>query len=92
MTDYEMVYLFQENLNLIFTILMGYVSIVSAFLIVGYLISSNLNSKMSSIVVGLYTMITIPIKFICQRTTDTFVDIGREMRNAVTDVSARLLH
>jgi len=90
MTDYEMIYTFNDYLNLVFTVLMGYVSIVSAFLIVGYLISSKLDSKMTSIVVGLYTIITIPMVFICQRLTDTFVSIVKEIRKAVNDGASSL--
>ncbi len=90
MTDYEMIYIFQENLNLIFTVLMSYVSIVSAFLVVGHLISAKLNVAMVSVVTGLFTLVSITMTFLMNRLTTTFIGIGGEMRKSVDEGTSSL--
>ncbi len=90
MTDYEMIYIFQENLNLIFTVLMSYVSIVSTFLVVGHLISAKLNVAMVSVVTGLFTLVSITMTFLMNRLTTTFIGIGGEMRKSVDEGTSSL--
>ena len=90
MTDYEMFYVFQENLNLIFTILMNYISIVFAFLVVGYLVSARLNTSMISIIIGLFTLVSFVMTFALNRTAQTILDIGEEIRNAVHNGTSSL--
>ena len=90
MTDYELVSVFQENLNLIFTILMSYVSIVSAFLVVGYLVAAKLKPSMVGIITGLFTLISFTMIFVMNRVAQTFVAVGNEMRKVTNDGASSL--
>ena len=90
MSDYEMVSIFHENLSLIFTVLMSYVSIVSAYLVVGYLVSAKLQPVMVSIITSLFTLFSITLTFIMNRLASTFVGIGQEMRRAASDSTSSL--
>ena len=57
MTDYELVYIFTENLNSLQSAFMNYVGVLFAFLIAAYLVAAKLESSMVLIVVGLFTLI-----------------------------------
>ena len=90
MTDYEMIDIFFVNLNLLFTILMSYVSIVSAFLVVGYLVSAKLKPSMVSIIIGLFTLVSFVMTFALNRTAQTILDMAEEIRNAVHNGTSSL--
>ena len=59
MTDYELVYIFTENLNSLQSAFMNYVAVLFAFLIAAYLIADKLKSSMVFIVVGLFTLMAL---------------------------------
>ena len=54
MTDYELLNIFIEFTNTVWTIFATYVSIVFAFIVAAYLVSSRLTPKVVSLVLYLY--------------------------------------
>ena len=60
MSDYELVSLFAEYNGQLQTTLMNYVAVLFAFLIAGYLAADNLELRMVSIIVGLFTLVALP--------------------------------
>ena len=56
MTPYEVLYLMNEFEMMTINILLGYASILFAFLVAGFLIANRLNRAMVIILVFLYTM------------------------------------
>ena len=59
MTPYEIVYLMNEFEMMAINILLGYASILSAFLVAGFLIANRLSRSMVVILVLIYTMFSI---------------------------------
>ncbi len=58
MTDYELIDLFIQVTNGLQTTVMNFVAVLFAFLIAGYLVADKLESKIVSIVVTMFTLIT----------------------------------
>ena len=56
MTDYEMVYLLNDQSALFFTIFATYITIVFAFLGAGYLFASKLSGSMVTILIVLFSL------------------------------------
>jgi len=83
MTDFEMVYMFSDYMNLIFTVFMGHVSIVFAFLIAGFLVAGRLEKSMVSVVVILFTIAVSISTFIQNRFGGAMIGVAGEMRKAV---------
>jgi len=59
MTDYEMVYLFQQFLDAGMSFLENFTATVFAVLVAGYLVGPKLTRTMVVIVIGLFTLLTI---------------------------------
>jgi len=58
MTDHELLSTFIEFTNTLWTIFATYVSIVFAFLVAAYLVSSRLTPKVVSLVITLYSLVS----------------------------------
>ncbi len=58
MTDYELLSIFIEFTNTVWTIFATYVSIVFAFIIAAYLVSSRLTSNVVALVLSLYSLVS----------------------------------
>ena len=61
MSDFEMAYLFNEYVDVIFTILFGYISVTSGFLTVTYFVGAKLPRFIAGVVVSLYSVASIPL-------------------------------
>ena len=59
MTDYELVSIFLELVNTLWMIFATYVSIVFAFIVASYLVAQRLTSTVVSLVITLYTLVSI---------------------------------
>jgi uncharacterized membrane protein YhaH (DUF805 family) len=59
MTDYELLTIFIEFVNTTWIIFATYVSIVFAFIVASHLVASQLTSREVSLVITLYTLVSI---------------------------------
>ena len=83
MTDYEMISTFTEFWNLVWVIFAAYVSITFAFLVVGYLISKKLASRMVGLVVGLYTLVALWCMVGINRFVTNAINLANEIKRVV---------
>lgn len=73
MSEAELIESFQGYLGLIHELLFGYVGIISAFLIMSYLVAHKLSRLLSSVVLTLFTAISFSLIFrIYLQRVDTF--------------------
>ena len=56
MSDFELVYMFTEDVNSLETAFMNFIAMLTAFLVAGYLVADKLKPNMVFIVVTLFTL------------------------------------
>ncbi len=59
MTEFELVYLFNETVNSLQTSFMNYVAVLFAFLIGAYLVADKLETRIVVVVIALFTVVTL---------------------------------
>ncbi len=59
MTDYELLTVLIEFINIVWTIFATYVSIVFAFIVAGHLVAKKLTPRVVSLVITLYTLVAL---------------------------------
>ena len=59
MTDYELLTILIEFINIVWTIFATYVSIVFAFIVASHLVAKKLTSRVVSLVITLYTLVAL---------------------------------
>lgn len=90
MTDYEMAYLFNDNINILITLLMSFSSVVFAFLVAGNIVAHKLKSSMVLLVIALFTIASSILIFLMNRFGNQFANIATLMREAVENGSSSL--
>ena len=90
MTDYELLSTFIEFINTTWLIFTTYVSIVFAFLAVGYLISSRLTPKMVSLVVTLYSLVAVWSIFALSQNVQAISAAQGEIKRVVQESGSTL--
>lgn len=90
MTDYEMLSILIEFASTIWTVFATYVSIVFAFLVVSYLVSSKLKPELISIVVALYTLVALWASWVLNRGSASLVALVAEMKRSIQDGTSSL--
>jgi hypothetical protein len=90
MTEYEYADLFNEYMNLIFTVFMGHASLVFAFLIAGYLVAHKLRPLLAYIAIMLFTIAIGLPTFVQNRFGGAMMGLAAEIRQA-SESSASLL-
>ncbi len=56
MSDFELVYMFTEDVNSLETAFMNFIAMLTAFLVAGYLVADKLKPSMVFIIVTLFTL------------------------------------
>jgi len=59
MTDYELLTILVEFINIVWTIFATYVSIVFAFIVASHLVAKKLTPRVVSLVITLYTLVAL---------------------------------
>ena len=59
MSDYELIDLLYQNVNVLQTVIMNFVAVLFAFLIAGYLVADKLGSRIVLIIVTLFTIVAL---------------------------------
>ena len=90
MTDYELASLLIVTVDSLWQIFAIYVSIVFAFLIAAYVVSSKLAPKIVSIVITLYTLVALWSLFGLNRTSIATSSLAREMKRRALDPDSSL--
>ncbi len=90
MSDFEMAYMFNDYLNLLFTVFMGHVSIVFAFLVAAFLVADRMSKSMVTVVIILFTIGVGVTTTIQNRFGGAMIAMGQEMRQAVADGRSNL--
>ena len=90
MTDYELLSIFIEFTNTVWTIFATYVSIVFAFIIAAYLVSSRLTPNVVALVLSLYSLVSFwSIWAISQNAYAIAASVG-EMKRVVQESDSSL--
>ncbi len=90
MTDYELLSIFIEFTNTVWTIFATYVSIVFAFIVAAYLVSGRLTPKVVSLVLTLYSLVSFwSIWAISQNAYAIAATVG-EMKRVVQESDSSL--
>ena len=90
MTDYELLSVFQEFINITWTIFATYVSIVFAFIVASYLVSSRLTPRVAALVITLYTLVAFwSVWGIRQNATGIAATVG-EIKRGVLEGNSSL--
>ena len=63
MNEYEAVYLFRELIADLHQSMFGYVGLVSAFLVSGYLVADKLSTVMTLVLITLYSLVALNFAF-----------------------------
>ena len=79
MTDFELAYLFNVHVETIVTMLFGYFSITSAFLIAAYLTAHTLHRFIAWVVVALYSVTSLALFIITYRFSQMLIGIRSGM-------------
>ena len=90
MTDYEMFSALPASLSLLWDIFAVYVSIVFAFLVASHLAAGRLASRIVSLVITLYTLVTFWAIFGLNRTATTVAGMSAEIKRAVLESGSSL--
>ncbi len=77
MTAYEASELFLGYLNTYFQFMIGYVSILSAFLVVSYVAAQKLNKLLSSLVVALFSLVSLMLIIQINFIRNDFTELNR---------------
>jgi len=89
MTDYELVSIFLEFVNTLWMIFATCVSIVFAFIVASYLVARRLTSKVVSLVISLYTLVSVwAIWGIRQNSTNISATAGEMTRRTIDGSSS----
>ena len=83
MTSYEMADLFRALVDSATNSMMGYVSVLFAFLVAAYLVAPQLNRVMSGIVLGVFTMFSAVMILAVNRSLASSTSLAKEMRDSV---------
>ena len=79
MTDFELSYLFNEHVETIVTMLFGYFSITSAFLVAAYLTAHTLARFIAWVVIALYSTTSIALFIITYKFAQMVIGIRDAM-------------
>ena len=90
MTDFEMITVFMELVSTLWTVFATYVSIVFAFLVVSFMASGKLRSGLVSIVIFLYSLVSLWALWAMNRGSVSLVGAAREMKRQIQDGSSSL--
>ncbi len=90
MTDYELFSGFAEVWSVIWLIFATYLTVTFAFLVAGYFVSHNLKPAMVTIIVGLYSLVSLWCTFAINRWVTTAVSMIREVKRAVAEDQSTL--
>ena len=90
MSDYELLSAFIEFINTTWLIFTTYVSIVFAFLVAGFLVSSRLSSKMTLLVTTIYTLVAVWSIFALNRNVAAIAAAQNEIKRAIQDSGSSL--
>ena len=90
MTDFELLTILIEFINTTWMIFATYVSIVFAFLIVGYLVAKKLTPKIISLVITLYTLVALWSVFALNRNVVSIGAAAAEINRAVQEGDSSL--
>jgi hypothetical protein len=81
MTDFELSYLFNEHVETMVTMLFGYFSITSAFLVATYLTAHTLARFIAWVVIALYSVTSLALFIISYKYVQMVVGIRDAMRD-----------
>ncbi len=81
MSEAEIGLLFNEHVDSFVTILFGYFSITSAFLVASYLAAKEIPPLLAYVMVILYSGTTLGLIAFAQRHGEVAAGLGRELRN-----------
>lgn len=83
MTPYEMADLFRALVDSATNSMMGYISVLFAFLVAAYLVAPQFNRVMSGIVLGLFTIFSAIMILAVNRSLETTANLAEEIRATV---------
>ncbi len=84
MSEYEVVDLFNSHAETLLTILMGFISATSAFLIVAYLVAKELSAFLASVAMALYSIASLVLMALAERQGTALVDLRGQMRQILS--------
>ena len=90
MTDYELFIAFTEVWSVIWLIFATYLTVTFAFLVAGHLVSHSLKPAMVTIIVGLYSLVSLWCTFGINRWVTTAMAMIREVQRAVAEDQSTL--
>jgi hypothetical protein len=85
MTDYEMYYLIIESASVAFTVFATYLTIIFAFLVVGYLVSHKLHASMVAIVVFLFSLASLLCTLVVVRASEGMIGLTSQVGRAIRE-------
>ncbi len=83
MTDFELAYVFNEHVETQVTMLFGYFSITSAFLVASYLTAHSLSRFLAWVVIALYSVASLALIIISHRYVQMLVGIRNQMSESM---------
>lgn len=90
LTDYELISAFADAWSVVWLIFATYLTVTFAFLVAGYLVSHSLKPAMVTLIVGLYSLVSLWCTFGINRWVTTAVSMTREVQRAVAEDSSTL--
>ena len=82
MTEADLSILFHAHADSVVTILFGYFSVTSAFLVASYLAARSLPIVLTYVVIALYTLAALSLIGYCERHAELLINIREELRAA----------
>jgi hypothetical protein len=82
MTDFELIYLFNEFLNTLFARLNDFMVGLFAIVVAGYFVAAKLSRTMAWLVAGLYTIFSLATIVPTVAVTDRFLRAGEMVKRA----------
>ena len=90
MSDYELYSGFAETWSVIWLIFATYLTVTFAFLVAGYLIANKLKPSMVTLLIVLYSLVSLWCSFAINRWVVTAVRMIREMKRLVANGESTL--
>ena len=90
MSDFELMYLFNDATNVVTNYFSLYITIVFAFLVCAYLVADKLSRHMVYIIIALYTIISLSIGYTLNRFTQNVTNLGLEIMRLIETGQSQL--
>ena len=84
MSDYELVDIFNSNVEVLLALFMAFVSATSAFLVVAYLAAKELSSFLLKVAISLYSITSFLLMGIAERQGAVLIGIRNQMGESLS--------